>query len=78
MFGKAGIMGLIMKFASKLRFPWLFGITASLFVLDLFIPDFIPFADEILLALATLVLGSWRDKRKAPAKQTSLNSGKNN
>ncbi len=55
---------LLGRFASKLRFPQLFALTATLFVLDLLIPDLIPFVDEILLALATILLGSWKDKRQ--------------
>ena len=47
-------------FGSRLRFPQLFTAVAILFVLDLPIPDFIPFVDEILLGLLTLLLGSLR------------------
>ena len=42
------------------------GFTATLFVFDLFIPDFIPFIDEMLLALLTVMLGMWQQKT-APA-----------
>ncbi len=54
---------LILRFAGRLRFPWLFLVTAALFALDVIVPDFIPFADEILLGLLTLLFGMWR-KRK--------------
>jgi hypothetical protein len=33
------------------------------FLADLVVPDFIPFVDEILLGLATLILASWRDRK---------------
>jgi hypothetical protein len=56
------IRGLVGRFAAGLRFPTLFAITATLFVLDLLIPDVIPLIDEILLALGTLLLGSLRRK----------------
>ena len=46
--------------AENLRFPWLLLLTAALFGIDLAIPDFIPFVDEILLGLATIILGRWR------------------
>lgn len=52
--------GLFQRFASRLRFPQLFFVTAGVFVLDLLIPDLIPFADEILLGLLTLLLGNLR------------------
>ena len=55
----------LLGFLSKLSFPRLFLITAALFALDTVIPDFIPFADEILLGLGTLLLAGIR-KRKAP------------
>ncbi len=52
-------------YAAKLRFPTLFGIVTVLFVLDFITPDFIPFADEILLGLGAALLASWK-KRKDP------------
>lgn len=52
--------GLIKRFASRLRFPQLFFLTATLFVLDLLIPDMIPMVDEILLGLGTTLLASLR------------------
>ncbi|MBS0227224.1 MAG: hypothetical protein JSS23_00870 [Proteobacteria bacterium] len=44
----------------KLSFPRLFVLTAVLFLVDLLIPDFIPFVDEILLGLGTLLLARWK------------------
>jgi len=60
------LLGPVLGFAQRLRFPTLFLVTATLFVVDLFIPDFIPFADELLLGLGALLLGVWR-RRKDPA-----------
>ncbi|HWS27551.1 MAG TPA: DUF6116 family protein [Xanthomonadales bacterium] len=53
----------LLGWAEKLRFPWLLLLTAALFGIDLAIPDFIPFVDEILLGLATLVLSRLRVPR---------------
>ena len=50
------ITALIARFAGRLRYPQLFWLTAALFAIDLAIPDAIPFADELLLALGTLLL----------------------
>ena len=61
------IRGLVARFAAGLRFPTLFGLVAGLFLLDLVIPDLIPFVDEILLALGTLLLGSLRRRRGGEA-----------
>ena len=52
-------------FLGRLSYPRLFALTAGLFVLDLVIPDFIPFIDELLLGLGTLLLANWK-KRKEP------------
>lgn len=52
------LTGGLLKFAAGLRFPQLFWITLSLFVLDVFMPDLIPFADELLLGLLTLLFAS--------------------
>jgi hypothetical protein len=59
------IGNMVTRFASGLRFPTLFKIVAGLFVVDLLLPDLIPFYDEILLALGTLLLASMR-KRGVP------------
>ena len=55
---------LILRIARRLRFPQLFMLTAGLFVLDLLIPDLIPFLDEFVLGLATLLFGAWRAQKK--------------
>jgi hypothetical protein len=59
------IIAPLIAYLAKLRFPALFAITGVLFILDFFIPDAIPFADEILLGLGAALLGSWK-KRKEP------------
>ncbi len=51
---------LVARFAGRLRFPQLFAFTGTLFLLDLLIPDLIPFMDEMMLGLLTLLLGMWR------------------
>jgi hypothetical protein len=59
-------IGPALQFAAGLRFPTLFAIAGTLFLLDLLIPDLIPFADELLLGLVTLMLAAWK-RRKPPA-----------
>ncbi len=44
---KASLFGFLERFAGRLRFPQLFAITLILFVVDLIVPDLIPFADEV-------------------------------
>ena len=53
----------LLAHASRLRFPTLFPITATLFAIDFVVPDPIPFVDEILLGLGTLLFASWRRRR---------------
>jgi hypothetical protein len=59
------LLGWFVSRAAQLRFPKLFLLTAALFALDLVVPDVIPFADELLLGLATALLGSWRSRKSA-------------
>ncbi len=60
------LTGPLFRFAEKLRFPQLFVLTAGLFLLDLIVPDLIPFADEVLLGLLTVLFASWRRRRTEP------------
>ena len=53
---------LLNRYASRLKFPQLFTLTATLFVIDLIVPDLFPFIDEILLGLATLLFANWKKK----------------
>lgn len=47
----------------NLRFPGLFALLAAVLVADLVVPDPIPFADEIVLALLTAIFGLWKSRR---------------
>lgn len=51
-----------MKWASSLRFRQLFLLFAALTIFNFLIPDPLPFLDEIILGLSTLVLGSLKKK----------------
>ncbi|MGQ0656542.1 MAG: DUF6116 family protein [Chromatiales bacterium] len=53
----------ILRFAAQLRFPQLFLLALALFVIDVLVPDVIPFADEILLGLLTLIFASLRRRK---------------
>lgn len=61
-----GLVGaLVARYAARLRFPQLFAFTGTLFLLDMLIPDLIPFMDEMMLGLLTLLLGMWRKEPPA-------------
>lgn len=63
---RAALVGWLVARFAKLRFPVLFVISAVLFGVDLIVPDVIPFADELLLGLATALFASWRRRREVP------------
>jgi hypothetical protein len=46
---------------SRLKYPQLLVVTAIVLLLDLVLPDLVPFADEILLALLTTLFALWRE-----------------
>ena len=58
------ILGAISERLQALRFPTLFLLLAGLFLFDLLIPDFIPFLDELLLGIATLIVGNLTRRRE--------------
>ena len=60
---RAGIPAAFLRWASGLRFPVLFFVTLLLFGVNVFVPDVIPFVDEILLGLGALLLANWRKRR---------------
>lgn len=50
--------------ARRLKFPKLLAVTATLFVITLVVPDPIPFVDELLLGLGTVLFASWKQHRR--------------
>lgn len=54
----------VMRWLSRLSYPKLFLLAAGLFVVNLFFPDPLPFVDEILLGIGTLVLANRKDRGK--------------
>lgn len=63
---RAGFPGMVLRWGSRLRFPYLFLLMAALFVFDLAIPDVVPLADEILLGLGTVLLANLKRDRAQP------------
>ena len=51
---------------SRLKFPQLLAITAVLLLVDLVVPDLVPFVDEILLAVLTALFAFWREPVAGP------------
>ena len=67
---RVSLLGRILQ-RLNLRFPSLFVLFAVLTLVDLIVPDVIPLADEIGLALLTLLLGMWKDRRSLRRDGTS-------
>jgi hypothetical protein len=59
------MVGWLLNYARKLEHPTLFKWISVIFILDLIIPDMVPFVDELLLGLAAMFLGSWKKSRSA-------------
>jgi hypothetical protein len=59
------ILGPLLSFAGRLRFPTLFLVTLGLFAVDVVVPDLVPFADEILLGLGALLFSALKKPRPA-------------
>lgn len=66
------LIATIERLLPRIKYPWLFVILAAMFVLDLFIPDPIPFLDEAALALMTVLVGSWRTRRAKPTESDPI------
>lgn len=60
----------LLNWARKLRYPTLFKLAAALFALTMIVPDPLPFVDEILFGLGTVLLANWK-RRKEPAEGDS-------
>lgn len=61
-------------YVAGLRFPWLLGITLAVFVVNVFVPDCIPFADEIVLGLTAAVLAALKKPRPTHLEGTATTS----
>ncbi len=48
----------LIGWARRLRYPTLFKLTAALFAITLVVPDPVPFVDELLFGLGTLLLAN--------------------
>jgi hypothetical protein len=64
---KSLLLAPFLRWAGRLRHPTLFKLTAGLFALSVVVsPDPIPFLDEIVLGLATLLLANWKGRAGPP------------
>ncbi len=59
------IGSLVTRFAGNLRYPWLVAITGTILLLDIVLLDPLPFIDEIVFALLTLIFMSFKERKPA-------------
>ena len=58
------LTALVNRFLPRLRYPYLFLVLASLFLVDLVVPDPVPLVDELLLAVLTFVAATFTTRRE--------------
>lgn len=58
------LLGPLLRWLGQLSHPRLFVVIGALFLVDLAIPNFVPW-DDLFLGLGTLLLANWK-KRKDP------------
>jgi hypothetical protein len=56
------VLAPLLRWFGKLSYPRLFLLTAILFVVNVVVLDPIPFVDELLLGLGTLLLANWKQR----------------
>ena len=59
-------------FVARLTSWQLVTLVGLLFVLDVFLPDPIPFVDEIFLGVLTLLLARWKQRRAKREREPSM------
>jgi hypothetical protein len=57
------LTAVVNRFLPRLRYPYLFLVLGSLFLVDLVFPDPIPLVDELLLAVLTFIAATFTSRR---------------
>ena len=57
------LAALIGRLIPGIRHPWLFAILTGLLAIDLVVPDPVPLLDEVVLAVLTFLVASWRTRQ---------------
>lgn len=65
-------MNAIHEFLAGLRYPALLKFTLTLLLIDLVIPDLIPFIDELLLLALSILFARWKRPANPDAPQDKL------
>ena len=57
---------IVLRFLEQLKSSYLLMLLSALFAVDLFIPDPLPFLDEAVLGIVTLLMARWRMRSAEP------------
>ena len=68
----SSLIAVFLKNANQLKFRNLFFLVTGLFLIDLLVPDFIPFIDEIILGLLAIILANWKKERNQDKEGTLI------
>jgi len=60
---RSAVTAVVERFLPNLKYPYLFVALAGLLLVDLVVPDPIPLVDEIVLAMLTFMLATWRTRQ---------------
>jgi hypothetical protein len=69
---RSPVQEIVGSLVARLKYPWVFALLVAIFLADTIIPDPIPFVDEIMLALLTFLVGTWRTRDKGEPPESSL------
>jgi hypothetical protein len=70
------VQEIVGSLVGRMKYPWVFVLLAAIFIADTIIPDPIPFVDEVMLALLTFLVGTWRTRGKAPPEVLEVDPGR--
>lgn len=62
------VLAPVIRWLDRLSYPKLFLVAAGLFVANMFVPDPLPFVDELLFGIAAMVISR---RKRAPARERS-------
>ncbi|MFW5926725.1 MAG: DUF6116 family protein [Wenzhouxiangella sp.] len=57
------VLAPLRRFLERRRFPTLFVVLAALFAVNLFVPDPLPFVDELIMLVVAVIVGAFRRRR---------------
>ena len=56
----------LQRFIGEMKSSTLLLVVTSLFLVDLAVPDPLPFVDEIVLGIVTILVARWQSRRQEP------------